>query len=532
MQTWTRSPPSTTTSQGEFANYNSHFGGALIDTDPYPANGCKQATICLTDEQLRSELAKYVKAQGLPLDIAHEYFLLTPPGVEDCFEANGLECSAGSKRPVYCAYHGSSFVTGGELIYSNDPYVTGNVGCDDGNHPNGTTSDGALEGGLSHEHVESITDPEPNNAWTDFANGEATGYEIGDKCGVTLGTSLGKASMVPATTRSSRPLPLVPGGVEQPEQHVTATAHVQRRGADGDVYEQTRRRQRSDIQCDGIDCSARCARYDWQFNDRPPLSTPVETTTPSISHVFPTGGAYVVALTVYAADGTSIGTARTIRVSPTATAGSASGVMSTSATLNATVNPNGAEVNECKLEYGPTTSYGSSAPCTPSPGYGSSPVAVSAGVTGLPRTPPTTSGSPRPTRSRPAKAQTRRENASELADRRDRGGLRRHADLGDPERDRQPQRRDGERLPLRIWPNGNLRFHCAVRLAAGVRDEPSGGVGGAHGPDREHHLSLQDLGEQLGRHEQRLRSGCQDAAQRPNSRDRSCIWRSRPPRRP
>ena len=29
--------------EGGFANYNSHFGGALIDTDPYPANGCKAA---------------------------------------------------------------------------------------------------------------------------------------------------------------------------------------------------------------------------------------------------------------------------------------------------------------------------------------------------------------------------------------------------------------------------------------------------------------------------------------------------------
>ena len=94
------------------------------------------------------------------------------------------------------------------------------------------------------------------------------------------------------------------------------------------------------------------SRYDWQFNDRPALSTPVETTTPTISHVFPTGGAYVVALTVFAADGTSIGTARTIRVSPTAATGAASAVTQTSATLNATVNPNGAEVNECKLEYG------------------------------------------------------------------------------------------------------------------------------------------------------------------------------------
>src|SRR5262249_6183477 len=60
--------------------------------------------------------------------------------------------------------------------------------------------------------------------------------------------------------------------------------------------------------------------------------------------------------------------------------GSASSVTQTSATLNASVNPNGGEVSECKLEYGTTTSYGSSAPCTPAPGSGGSPVAVSASV--------------------------------------------------------------------------------------------------------------------------------------------------------
>jgi len=49
-------------------------------------------------------------------------------------------------------------------------------------HINGP-SDSALFGGLSHEHNESLTDPEPNNAWTDFGgSGETTGYEIGDKC--------------------------------------------------------------------------------------------------------------------------------------------------------------------------------------------------------------------------------------------------------------------------------------------------------------------------------------------------------------
>ncbi len=47
------------------------------------------------------------------------------------------------------------------------------------------------------------------------------------------------------------------------------------------------------------------------------------------------------------------------------------------------MNPNGAEVSECKLEYGTTESYGSSAPCTPPPGSGSTAVLVSASLTGL-----------------------------------------------------------------------------------------------------------------------------------------------------
>jgi hypothetical protein len=63
--------------------------------------------------------------------------------------------------------------------------------------------------------------------------------------------------------------------------------------------------------------------------------------------------------------------------------GAASSVAQTSATLNGTVNPNGFEVSECKFEYGTTTSYGSSAPCTPSPGSGNSPVAVSAALESL-----------------------------------------------------------------------------------------------------------------------------------------------------
>jgi hypothetical protein len=179
-------------SAGEFANYDSHFAGALIDTDPYPANGCVAAAICLTDAQIQAELKAYIKANGLPHDLNHEYFVLTPPGVEDCFEASSFECSAGSTNPVYCAYHNVISLTGGPLIYANDPYVTGVSGCDDGEHPNNKPSDAVLEGGLSHEHNESITDPELN-AWYD-----AKGNENGDKCRTfnettEYGTPLGTA---------------------------------------------------------------------------------------------------------------------------------------------------------------------------------------------------------------------------------------------------------------------------------------------------------------------------------------------------
>jgi hypothetical protein len=61
----------------------------------------------------------------------------------------------------------------------------------------------------------------------------------------------------------------------------------------------------------------------------------------------------------------------------------ASAVTSASATLNATVNPEGGTVSECEFEYGPGTGYGSVVACSALPGSGETPVAVSASVTGL-----------------------------------------------------------------------------------------------------------------------------------------------------
>lgn len=58
-------------------------------------------------------------------------------------------------------------------------------------------------------------------------------------------------------------------------------------------------------------------------------------------------------------------------------------VSQAAATLNATVNPGGDTVQDCRFEYGPTTSYGQSAQCTEYPGFGTESVPVSAEVSGL-----------------------------------------------------------------------------------------------------------------------------------------------------
>jgi hypothetical protein len=296
---------------GELSLYSSSFAGAIVDTDPYPASGCTAATICLTDKQIRTELTNYVRSHGLPHDLSHEYFLLTPPGVESCFEAASRVCSAGSASPYYCAYHGNIPVGEGEIVYADDPYVTGNAGCDDGNHPNGP-SDGALEGGLSHEHDESLTDPEPNNAWTDIGG---VGGEIGDKCSESMGAALGKAPNGASynqvvnghyywyqeewSNQGARCLQRLTFSGSEPTAAFTATPHAG---------------EEVSFDASGSTAPGGVYRYNWQFNEGAGPSGPVETTGPTVAHTFAAAGVYIVALTVFAADGTSIGTSREVLV--------------------------------------------------------------------------------------------------------------------------------------------------------------------------------------------------------------------------
>lgn len=94
---------------------------------------------------------------------------------------------------------------------------------------------------------------------------------------------------------------------------------------------------------------------------------------------------YHFRLVATSAGGASDGVDRTFTtgLTPAVVTGAATSVAQTSATLNATVSPEGAQVSECYFQYGTSESYGLSVPCSSLPGAGTSPVAVSAALPGL-----------------------------------------------------------------------------------------------------------------------------------------------------
>jgi PKD repeat protein len=129
----------------------------------------------------------------------------------------------------------------------------------------------------------------------------------------------------------------------------------------------------------GNDPDGSIVSYAWSFGD----GTESGGATPE--HTYTLGGTYTVTLTVTDSAGRSGAIAHPVMVSgaPATVTGVASPLAPTSATLNATVNPNGAGVSACSFEYGPSAAYGSLATCTPAPGGGNSAVAVSAPLTSL-----------------------------------------------------------------------------------------------------------------------------------------------------
>jgi hypothetical protein len=310
---------------GAFASYSSSFAGAIVDTDPYPGYACAEVTpACLSDAEIRQELGRYLKAHGLPMDLEHEYFVLLPPGVESCFGTSNKYCSAGSvphAREAFCAYHGAAEVEGGTIVYADDPYAFGGA-CDDGNHPNGTTADATIAGGLSHEHDESLTDPVPNRSWTDWASGVKTGYEIGDKCrtfepGSEYGTPLGTASNGASYNQ------LIDGHPYWLQQEWSNQGHacMQRYTPSGTLptasFTWTAGSEEFTADASASSAEGGVSSYEWQpgeYEGQVPTTTCGAGPPGPVCKWGPVKGIHHVALTVFASDGASAGTARWMNV--------------------------------------------------------------------------------------------------------------------------------------------------------------------------------------------------------------------------
>ena len=144
------------------AAYSSTFGGALTDSNPYPASG--DCTVpnevdkgpyatCLFDEQLQEQLAEFIEERSLPTGPAQLYFVLLPHNVATCLN-EVVEGKQVCSNNFYCAYH--SYVDPGspqEIIYADIPFSLLDSNFAKGCQSDGNGADPASERRQRHKQL-------------------------------------------------------------------------------------------------------------------------------------------------------------------------------------------------------------------------------------------------------------------------------------------------------------------------------------------------------------------------------------------
>jgi hypothetical protein len=139
----------------------STFGGAIVATDAAPANECNDfpsqrpdtpVRVCVLQHTLVGLVERAAAAHGVQPGTGAIFFVFTPPGVGSCQDQGA--CS----YVDFAAYHSisrSGFLYTVQMSFAEPPL-----------------------GGVAHEHIETITDPD-GRGW--FSDGPSGG-EVADLC--------------------------------------------------------------------------------------------------------------------------------------------------------------------------------------------------------------------------------------------------------------------------------------------------------------------------------------------------------------
>jgi len=177
--------------------YSSSFRGAYTDVDPLTGAGhCTGTTppaLCVSDAQIRTELSKYISANGLPVGLNPSgggptpiYFVFTPPGTTVCLGATlsaGYCSEPGGTEPPLCSYHSFTTVNSNTVLYAVLPTepvspTTQMVACQNGTaleEPNKNPADVTVNE-IADEQIATATDP-LFNGWVGPSK-----EEVPDKC--------------------------------------------------------------------------------------------------------------------------------------------------------------------------------------------------------------------------------------------------------------------------------------------------------------------------------------------------------------
>jgi hypothetical protein len=292
------------------------YGGGVMDTRPYPRNGCENPArprgVCLSDAELQAEIARVLRIERWPTDQPFvpkdQYLLFTPPAVDSCQDQTQTSCTFNSKIE-FCAYHSAFLIRSRAVVYSNLPFQPG---CDSGQAPTGVRGDADTDGTLDsaiHEVLESATDP---NSTRSYHPGWTTrqGYEIGDECDsppqpnpttAVYGAPLG-GSLAGGTAFNQ-----LIGGQTYYTQQIWALATPQR-SAQGCAQRvgptpqfifpgspQSAGQPVSFDAAGSYDLIRPIAQYSWDFGDG---SSAVNSPSARVSHTYGQPGVYQVSLTV------------------------------------------------------------------------------------------------------------------------------------------------------------------------------------------------------------------------------------------